>query len=332
MGRSVTASWTRHTIRQAVVLGLDEKALIAASGLSRATLASFEERVSYDAHLAVWTYIDECAGSRCLGLEMAQEERRADTMDIMGYLLRACATAGDALRLLGRYGALLNENARQTARQDGDSLLIEDGPIVGAEWPRAYAEHSLASYVILLRRWTGLAVSPLAATFRHERPADTHGYTAVFGSNLTFNAPALTLRFPSTLADQPIGNAEPGLLAHLEVRAQQLLKQLETTPTRDRVRAHLRSRLEEGPTLQSVAFALSLGCRTLQRRLTEEGVRFADLLDEVRRIEAERVVRDRSLSLDECAAQCGFAQASTFRRAFRRWFGQNPGAFRKAVR
>lgn len=330
MARTVTASWTRTVVRQAVAVGLNERALLAAGGLSTEALEKPDRRISYEDHLAVWTYIDGCAGSRCLGIEMAEQEQRAETMDITGYLLSTCATAGDALRFLERYGRLLNENARQTARPDDGSLLIEDGPIVGPEWPRAYAEHSLASYVNLLRRWAGLSGAPIATTFRHARPPDETRYASVFGSDITFNAPALTLRFPLSLADHPIDHAEPGLQPHLEARAQQLLARLETAPAGDRVQVYLRSNLAEKPSLQSAASALALGTRTLQRRLSEEGIRFGDLLDGVRRAEAERLVRDRSLSFDECAASCGFAQTSAFRRAFRRWFGQTPGAFRKA--
>jgi AraC-like DNA-binding protein len=68
--------------------------------------------------------------------------------------------------------------------------------------------------------------------------------------------------------------------------------------------------------------------RTLQRRLGEEETNYATVLSEVRQSTAEKYLRKPDVSLSEVAWLLGFAEQSSFTRAFKRWTGQSPGAFR----
>jgi AraC-like DNA-binding protein len=74
-----------------------------------------------------------------------------------------------------------------------------------------------------------------------------------------------------------------------------------------------------------------MSSRTLQRRLADEGVAFAALVDEVRRELALELVRDRARPLGEVAFLLGYAELSPFLRAFRRWTGKTPAAWRDLV-
>jgi AraC-like DNA-binding protein len=73
---------------------------------------------------------------------------------------------------------------------------------------------------------------------------------------------------------------------------------------------------------------LGMHARTLQRRLAEEGTSFRDVIDGVRKDLAEGYVADRALTLDEVALLLGFSDKSAFHRAFVRWTGETPAAFR----
>ena len=70
--------------------------------------------------------------------------------------------------------------------------------------------------------------------------------------------------------------------------------------------------------------------RTLQRRLADEGARFHDLVDELRRELALEYVRDRRRPLGEIAYLLGYAELSPFLRAFKRWTGKTPSELRGA--
>jgi AraC-like DNA-binding protein len=79
-----------------------------------------------------------------------------------------------------------------------------------------------------------------------------------------------------------------------------------------------------------MAARLQLTSRTLQHRLKQNGVAFKDLVDEVRRTLALHYLRDERWSLLEVAFMLGFSEQSAFSRAFRRWHGLSPQAWRKA--
>jgi AraC-like DNA-binding protein len=81
--------------------------------------------------------------------------------------------------------------------------------------------------------------------------------------------------------------------------------------------------------IDSVARALAITPRTLQRRLDDESVRFTDVLDRVRDDLAREWLASSERSLGEIAARLGFADLATFGRAFKRWTGTTPGAFRR---
>jgi AraC-like DNA-binding protein len=72
-----------------------------------------------------------------------------------------------------------------------------------------------------------------------------------------------------------------------------------------------------------------MSMRTLQRRLSEEGVRFGDLLDDVRHAMAAEYLATDSMNLMEMAFLLGFSDPNSFFRAFRRWTGTTPDAYRR---
>lgn len=83
------------------------------------------------------------------------------------------------------------------------------------------------------------------------------------------------------------------------------------------------------PTLASIGRSLGMSRRTLQRRLSERGVTFGQILDSVRRDAALRAITRPGTSVHEVALSCGFDDVKALRRAFRRWTGRSPSEYRK---
>jgi YesN/AraC family two-component response regulator len=84
------------------------------------------------------------------------------------------------------------------------------------------------------------------------------------------------------------------------------------------------------PTLEHLAERLHMSARTLHRRLGEESTTFRRVTTEVRRELAERHLRDRRLAIGEIGFLLGFSETSAFHRAFKRWTGWRPLAYRRA--
>jgi len=95
-----------------------------------------------------------------------------------------------------------------------------------------------------------------------------------------------------------------------------------------RVEDYIRGALADNCTLQRCATTLGLNPRSLQVQLVDLGVSFSDLVMRERSRLAQHYVLAGDLTLDEIAIRLGYAEQTSFGRAFRRWTGQTPGAFK----
>jgi AraC-like DNA-binding protein len=82
------------------------------------------------------------------------------------------------------------------------------------------------------------------------------------------------------------------------------------------------------PSLQDVAQELGTSARTLQRRLTDTGVTFQQLVEETRRELARHYLKQPGVELNETAFLLGFEDANSFFRAFQAWEGTSPTEWR----
>jgi AraC-like DNA-binding protein len=95
------------------------------------------------------------------------------------------------------------------------------------------------------------------------------------------------------------------------------------------VRRAVAEAMREGdPNLTRVAKKMAMSPRTLQRQLKEQGMEFKDLVDDTRRRFAQSYLRSRRNTLTEIAFLLGYSEASAFNRAFKRWTGTTPLAYR----
>ncbi len=82
------------------------------------------------------------------------------------------------------------------------------------------------------------------------------------------------------------------------------------------------------PDLDQVARQLHMSSQTLRRHLREEGGSFQQLKDHLRRDLAIYHLGRDELSIQDIAEQLGFSEPSAFHRAFKKWTGLTPGAYR----
>src|SRR5690606_34066905 len=92
-----------------------------------------------------------------------------------------------------------------------------------------------------------------------------------------------------------------------------------------------RQRLDGGEaTLDMLANDLRIPARTLQRRLDSLDMNFRSLLERVRKAQALVYLNESRLPLAQVAQKLGFANQGPFHRAFKRWTGDSPGAYRRS--
>ena len=178
---------------------------------------------------------------------------------------------------------------------------------------------------------SGLTVPPTEVRFQYPAPADTSEYQRIFRCPVLFDQADNALVFPKRLLATPLGQADAQLRQLLDAHADRLLGELrQGHSVLDRARHELALQLpEQGADLELLAQTLQLSPRTLQRRLREAGLSFSQLLDETREQLVLHYLRDPALELAEIAFLVGFSEAGSLARAFRRWTGQSPGAYRQ---
>jgi AraC-like DNA-binding protein len=100
---------------------------------------------------------------------------------------------------------------------------------------------------------------------------------------------------------------------------------------RDRVRSAIEHELGDGdPTSDRIAARLNLHPKTLSRRLAAVGTNYRAVRDELRFELAARYLSQPRLRVDDIALLLGYSEASAFDRAFRRWSGCTPSAYRRS--
>ncbi|QMI49501.1 AraC family transcriptional regulator [Burkholderia sp. MBR-1] len=143
-------------------------------------------------------------------------------------------------------------------------------------------------------------------------------------SRLAFNAAYLSL--PTIRSAQSLKTFLRGAPGNLLVRYRHDSGWVAKT------RAHLKALpAAEWPDFDTLAVRLGTTPATLRRRLRSEGQSFAAIKDELRSALAQALLRGHKLSVAEIAAELGFTEPSAFHRAFRKWTGTSPGAFRRDV-
>jgi AraC-like DNA-binding protein len=135
--------------------------------------------------------------------------------------------------------------------------------------------------------------------------------------------PLDVLERPTPSADALVYELLGGYLARVRAAAAPSLKA--------QVEGYARGALGTGAcTVERCAARLGLSARTLQKRLTAEGLRFAEIVETQRLAMAKQALRAGAESLDEVALSLGYSDQTCFGRAFKRWTGVTPQAFREA--
>jgi AraC-like DNA-binding protein len=152
-----------------------------------------------------------------------------------------------------------------------------------------------------------------------------------FRCDLRFDSPCDVLVLDSRVLALPMVHRNAQLLAVLVPGLEQALTQDQSVRTlADDVRVALSETMcGDRPAIGKIAKSLGMSPRTMQRRLGDLGTTYQDVLDDVRRQSARRLLADTDLATGEVAFLLGFEEANSFARAFHAWEGITPARWRE---
>lgn len=249
----------------------------------------------------------------------------AATHGPVGTAVATAPTLRDALAVMTRYGWLRSPHFRLRAVVDRDELRLvpEDQVALGADERRSLRDLVLLSTQGLLEAATGRPIH--GARVELPGPPTAH-QGRWFHAPVRFGAGDATVVIPTRWLDEPCPLADPA--AYTEAMRRLVLEDRRlagawVARVERYVDAH-RGR----PDLDDVARALHVSRRTLVRRLADAGTTWRGVLEASLKRRAATLLREPGLGVAEVAWMLGYQDVSNFGRAFRRWIGVSPGAYR----
>jgi len=196
--------------------------------------------------------------------------------------------------------------------------------------PAQALEFTLAALFGRLRYVSGGSFVPRLLGLPVARPVGDSVRASLFGLEPAYEHPCAEMLIDGGIWQMPTRSADAFLHAALKgIAAQLQLTPSDGSTLEHALRARLRDALAQGRAdAARMAELLGVSERTLQRRLNQLGRRFSEIVEDFRREEAARLLATPGLPLTEVAGRLGYAEQTSFTRAFRRWTGTTPGAWR----
>ena len=307
--------------------GIDPDPVIREAGLDPGL---FEDGANVIPHVALGRLLTlSVARTNCphFGLLVGQRAT-IRSLGVVGRLMQHSDTIGDALRSLVSNLGVQDRGVVPSLAVAGDTALlgfsVYQPSVAGVE---QISDGALAVAVNALRALCGSEWNPTEVLLPRAAPANREPFRRHYRTPVRFNQETATIVLPVRDLDLRIAGADPLLRAMLEERIQQL-KGSPGSEFADDIRRLLRTRLPSNRfSANDIADLLVMHRRTLSRRL-QGGMGYRAIANETRFEIARQLLEDTHVPLVEIAAALGYSEASAFSRAFRRWSGRTPTAWR----
>ena len=326
-------NWVDTVLTAAERQGVPRAALLAHAGITEDELA--RERWPIDHITRLWRAAALATQDAGFGLKAGQRVG-PHSFEAISRLLASSPMLRQAIAAVQRYQRLISDGGRFQAVAGAEASWLVYHPRQGS---LAFSPHQIEAVlaaVVTFAGWVRAApVRPLAVQFSQPRLGPVGGYRVAFGCAVRFEQAFSGVLLDNAVLDAPLpqANARAQRLHGRDAAARLAALSRGSALARE-LRAWLAGELQAGqlPTRAHAAQMLLISERTLARRMQAEGLHFSALLDEVRQGIALAAVADTDRSLAEIGQALGYAEASVFWRAFRRWTGVTPAQWRGRAR
>jgi AraC-like DNA-binding protein len=325
--RTIASHFARAALRGAQRRGYDYSGLLEQLGISPELLDEPRARIAPEQFTrliqALWLALDD----EYLGFGLGRSKPGSFAM--MCHAVINCRNLEKALNRGLLFYSLFPDAPRLTLTREDEMirLSLDDSQL----WdPDHFLTESLLVIWHRFGSWLiGQRIRLEQATFSYPRPEHGAEYDLLFSCPLGFSAENSSLLFHSRYLNMPLLQDERTLKHFLERSPADLLSRPDDGHSLSSQLRRLLSRdTSPWPDLEAVAAHLHISPQTLRRHLREEGTSFQELKDQLRRDIAIYHLSRNDLSLQQIAEQLGFSEPSAFHRAFKKWTGLTPGAYR----
>jgi AraC-like DNA-binding protein len=329
-------SVTGFAARRAVVALRKRKVavppLLARVGLSKRDFVNEQHRISAVAQSKLLEYAAEALEDSAFGLHLAEQTNPREA-GLLFYAASAARDVGEALTLLERYCRIVNEAVRLRLMRVPDGLVVRiDFLGLSRQDVRQNAEFGIAVLLKALREAAGRNIRPIRVAFALGRDSDLREFKRFYRCPVEFGASSDQLGFSNETLAVRLVTGDRHLLRMLRPICDEAAKTRGTAKgtLRASVETEVQRLLPSGKvSRQTIAKALALSERTLVRRLADEGMTYAEVVDQLRRSLALQYITKPGVSLSHIAWLLGYEKPTSFNHAFTRWAGHSPSAARQ---
>lgn len=330
--RTIPLTYVLLTMQQAAERGVPRERLLRGLNLPAALFEQADARLSLLQYTQIIYRALEETGDPSLGYEFALR-CSLTAHGFLGYGVMSQSTLREALAFGIRFVQLATPcySLRMTSEEGAAVIEVSEAIPFGPLYQYGF-DMFLVSFARVAQQLQLSYEREMELCFACAEPPHYARYRDRL-LNVRFSMPANQIRFPAKYLDQAIHTGNPVTAQLVTGQCERELSLLGlSNDLLARVRAALSGSNGLYPDLTAVSQRLFMSTRTLKRRLQEHGRSFQQLLDEARHHDAVKLLENRSLSVEEISARIGYSSSANFTRAFRKWVGNTPGAYRSELR
>ncbi|WP_349294218.1 AraC family transcriptional regulator [Pseudomonas svalbardensis] len=331
----ISSGYARVLVNTLSAQGLDANSLCQEAGLDIKLAdipGSFCKRSTI---YRLWYLSAQASSDPDIGLK-AYDNFHPGIFQIVGYTMMSSLNLKNAFERLVHFSPLIGTGFTLFVVQEQQHyrLVTLNHHQRGSIKPRQYTDASLAT-LLGVYRWLsgGKSPQPLSVEFSYPQPDDIYEHQQLFGCELRFGAVYDSILFDGEELLRPLSMANEALAKLHDSYAKFQLDLMDDFTVVCRIRALITERLSLGQSqaqydMESIAAALNVSKRTLQRALEKAGTQFTDILNYVRQQLADFYLRHSHFNMQHVTYLLGFHDHSGFHKACLRWFGMTPGQYR----
>lgn len=312
--------------------GLAVERLCRGLGISHEALIQKDLLVSHQQTRALILRVQRELSEPALGLAVGKRETPI-SWGLAGLAMLTCETLGEAVT----YGLERQDHAGAMIQhlliEHEDRFQVTATPyIFDLEIESFLVEESFAGAVAVIRAMVGAGFRPVQVDFAYTCPSSPSIYERFFRCPVRFDAYEHRLVVDKKWMQVRLPGYDRFNSDLVRMQLNQLLKvPIGQDDLLASVVNRLRYGLQERPSQQGLAAQVNLSERTLRRRLAAQDARYRDLRDKTRHERASDLLINTSMSIAEVAQALGYADARSFRRAYKRWTGALPTILRQST-
>jgi AraC-like DNA-binding protein len=260
------------------------------------------------------------------------QQMKIEDYGVLGLSWKTCAKAGEIFERCERYFKLLSNTYLFQIEKEANTSRIH---LYRDPYRRGVAlsnEATFSATVVVLQAMTEMDITPVEVSFQHAAPANPKSHRAAFQCPVLFDQKHNVITYRSTDLETHTTKADISINAFLVERVEEETRGMKISAFKivSDVEQLVEDALPSGiPSLVQVGDRMGMSSRTLTRRLSESGMTFRDLVRQTQEKISKELLLNSNRTIGEIAFQTGFSEQSAFNRAFKRWTGQSPTAYRK---